>query len=501
MKTLWSLLFVPLFFSASAQKFTASVSDPFKYDGDKATPVKAGDAYYALEADAKMQFGFTFKLNKAKFAIKLARYDKAMQLTKEVSLSAGEKVYGPLKPMLKSINDKPYLLYFMLSGEDERIRLYAAEINPSDLSLSAPDEVLVIEQKNVGLQQAGQLMSNYTFEFSTSPDRSKLLALWSSGINNRFFFSVFDGGFKKIRSVAETIEGEREIAVKNACVNNDGAVFAAYEADEKARIYASGVGGKRTDQEVTLLGGTAYEVFVLPSVNGADIQVAGTYKGEKDNLVGVFTQTFNSATLRLGTAQQTIFPKTLVEQFDNDGWGSSKEKKYGLTPMRMRPYLLPDGTVDLVGEFRSSQSGTRTTFIISGDLVNVGFKKGGPVFSRIPKARVSAGSTIGDSFGAVPTAAGLAIFYNDNVSNLKKDIAASPNRSDNYNNNVLVVATLNDDGSVKREVLIDLSRESYLPIAESLQRPTASTVLVPVRRIKGFGGIADDFRWGTVSIN
>ncbi len=384
------------------------MSDRLRYDGD--VPLKVADAYYSLEAEQKMQFGFTFKLHKVRFPIKLMKHDKGLQTLKEISLSNGEKVYGPFLPVLKNFNDKPYLFYYLFSEEDERIKLMAAEIVPSDLSLKTPEELLSIEQKNVGLQQASDLLYNYKFELTPSPDKSRWLALWSSGINNRFFFAVLDGSLKRLRTADETISGQRELVVKSACVDNAGNVFISYVADKQAHIFSSSANGKKMDQEVKLGAANAFEVFVLPSLNSTDIQVAGTYKEGKDMITGVFSQTLNSASFTMSNPVMTAFPATLVEQFDNDGWANTKAKKYGLYEIKLQPLLLADGTVDLVGEFRRTELGVRTSFIVAGGILNVHFKNKGVAFSRIPKARVSAGSTIGDSYNAVVAAGGLVIF-------------------------------------------------------------------------------------------
>ena len=95
---------------------------------------------------------------------------------------------------------------------------------------------------------------------------------------------------------------------------------------------------------------------------------------------------------------------------------------------------------------------------------------------------------------------GVIVFYNDHEENVKRDIGKSPLRSDNFKNSVLVAATISPDGSVKREILIDLSSEDYLPVAENLQTISASSVLVPIHRIKGVGKVTDDFKWGLIEI-
>ena len=500
MKTLCGLLLLCLFSTASAQKFTVSVSEEMKHEGE--VPLKVGEEYISFAADMKMQFGFTFKLSKVKFAVTLSKYNSRLQLVKETKLSNGEKAYGPFKPMFKRINNKVYLFYYQPDEEDNHIKLLASEIDLSDLSLKAPDELITIEQKNIGLQQVMDLMSLNKMEFRLSPDGSKLLTLWSSGINNRFFFSVLNSNLKTIRRGDETIKGENSIAIRNACLDNAGNVIVSYQAGKHARILVNGPDAKRTEQEVRLGEGSPYEVFVwAPANEGSSIRIAGSYKEGSDWLAGVFSQTMNATNFQLGKPVKTLFPTSLIEQFDNDGWANKKPKKYGLAQISLQPFQLADGSIDLIGEFRRTEMGMRTSFALAGGILNIHFKEEGVLCSRIPKARVSAGSTIGDSYSVFPLGNKMAIFYNDHEANLKQDIGTSPKRSDNYKDDVLVAATITDDGTVKREILIDERREDFLPVAEQLQYLSSSSLLVPIRQIKGFGKVAERFKWGLIDIN
>lgn len=500
MKILATLLFLLASSVLLAQQFNVSISENMELDGKP--PLKVGDSYFLLDAGGKAQFGYTYKLNKTKFSAKLLKYDKNLKVTKEVKLANGERVYGPFEPMLKIINDKIFFLYYQL-GEDENIKLMSSEVDPLTLALSEPDELIAIEQKNIGLMQAMDLVTSNHLVLTWSTDYSKMLALWSSGINNQIYFSVLDKNLKKIRGASEVIKEETKIEVSNACIDNEGNVFISYNNSKKKspHILISKLDGKDENLELKIGNGEVYEAFVFRPTTDNAIKIAGTYKESKDNLSGVFSQTLTISNLQLSDANKTAFPQQLVEQFDNDGWATTKSKNYGLSDnLNFIPISLEDGTVDLVGEFRRVEFGTKTSFMIAGDILDIHFKSDGVVFSRIPKARVSAGSDIGDSFFPVPYKSQVIIFYNDHESNVKQDITKSPSRSDNYKNSVLVAASVATDGSIKRDILIDLSREDYLPIAETLQRLSLSSVLIPIRRIKGFGKVTDDFKWGIVDI-
>jgi hypothetical protein len=482
-----------------AQQFHVSISEKMKLDG--AVPIKVNNNYYGLETDGKSQFGYTFKLNKAKFSAKLLMYDQNLNIGKEVKLSGGDKVYGPFLPVLRKIGEKLYFVYYQLADENGFIQLLISEINLSSLSLKEPVELLKIEQKNLGLMQAAEVLTDHKLIFAASPDNSKLLTAWSSGGGNQVFFSVVGEGFKKVKDGTGIAKKESKINLTNACINNSGTVAICYSNSKENNSYVlvNGSNSNNIELNVTIPQGTPCEAFVFATAS--EIKIAGTYKENSDNLSGVFTQTLDINDVKLSTPVKTVFPKWLVEQFDNDGWARTKAKDYGLTNyLNITPLILADGSIDLVGEFRRTETTQKWAYRIAGGILDIHFKNDGVVFGRIPKGRVSAGSDIGDSFYPVAFKDQVIIFYNDHESNVKKDITKSPDRSDNYKNSVLVAATISADGTVKREILMDLSSDNYLPVAENLQRLSQSSVLIPVRKIKGMGKVDDDFKWGVIEI-
>jgi hypothetical protein len=112
--------------------------------------------------------------------------------------------------------------------------------------------------------------------------------------------------------------------------------------------------------------------------------------------------------------------------------------------------------------------------------------------------RVSAGSTYGDSYRLFGYNNNLIIFYNDHLSNLKLDMSKPPVRSDNYKNSVMVAAIIDDNGVVKREVVIDKSDEDYLASVESMQEIIAGNYFMVMRKIKGMGKVTSEFKWSMI---
>ena len=101
---------------------------------------------------------------------------------------------------------------------------------------------------------------------------------------------------------------------------------------------------------------------------------------------------------------------------------------------------------------------------------------------------------------AKPCLATLLVFYNDNEPNLARDITKPPVPSSKYKRSVLAVAFMNVDGAIKRQGIIDLTKEGSLAIGESVQPLAWNQLMVPTYKIKGLGGVGNDRKWSTVSI-
>lgn len=244
---------------------------------------------------------------------------------------------------------------------------------------------------------------------------------------------------------------------------------------------------------IELPGFLPYEAFAVVS-NDNKVQVIGTYR--KNYLIGVFLQSLNSSGESLETVMKTPFPGTLISQFKSDGWAGSD----GLdATIHFYPFILDDGSLDLVGEFRKVESGTKMSFMYSGSILNIRIREDNAVFSRIPKQRISGYTTSGDSFFPFPYQDRMIILYNDHISGLERDINKNPLRWNGFNS-ILVAATIDADGVVKREQLIDESKEDYLPVIENIQRLSLSSALVPLRKVNGYGKLKGGFKWGLLEI-
>ncbi|HEX7905249.1 MAG TPA: hypothetical protein VF487_15360 [Chitinophagaceae bacterium] len=499
-------LLLSLCISANGQTFKTSVSASFN-DMPDGNVYKIDNGFIAFkETDQKTQFGYTFKLSKAKFGIKLLQYDASMKLVKENHLLNGEKNFGPLPPLLRKINDKLYLIYFSYGEEESNtLKLLATEIDPVSLQTGAPKELLQADLRNIGIGKLGELLTKAKLIVKSSPDYTKLLTVWSSGLDNIINVSVVSIDLAPVWNRKETISMTDELIVSSAAVDNNGAAYIAYKFKAGRNEYAKHVAiyqskGRPKDFEVRSNTGSPYQVLLVAARAGNMVYAVGTLTGESGNLTSIFSQTISSSTFKEDKIQTTDFSQDLVTQLDKDGWADTKPKKYGLDGLDMVAYELEDGSIGMVGEFERIAYGEKHSALVSGSILNVRLNSGRAVINWIPKARVSAGRTIGSSYYAFPFKDKLLVFYNDEAANLKIEVGDKYSSSNNYKNVVLVAGWMEADGKIKREKLIDLAAENFLPVGDAITLLSSSSLLVPVRKIKGFGGIDKESKWGTITI-
>jgi hypothetical protein len=503
------------FFFSQAQEFKVSYSEEMKFDLAESNMLPFSNGFINLEViNNKKQLAYTFKVKNLKFGIHLSKYDPLMNLQKDFVLSKGERLYGPITPSLYNLYGRLYLLYYQFASDDEdsKMRILLARIDSATLEPGEPKELFDLEQKDMGLFKSMDFVINHTFILTASPDSSKLMLLWNSGKkkDNEYFINVLDRNLDKIWNKKEVIRySVSEPVFQSACVDNQGNAIVGYKVDGESDYHEGHItvvrpGAGSIDKNIRIAEGRTATILVVPNADGSHVSVTGTYSDKPVYVTGVYTASLSLPDGKMGPVKQTPFPTDLVEKFHQDGWADTKQKRYGLDPIGMQAFRHKDGSIDLVGQCRKRDfiEGFHNShpLVVSGDLLYVHMGTGAPTFARVPKYRSSAESTIGDSYFAYPVNNHMVLLYNDSQSNLNKDIALSPASSDRYNNVVLVAVIFPANGDTKREKIIDLAKESYLSVTENIQVLSPSSLLIPLQKIKGLGGIGDKSKWANLEI-
>jgi hypothetical protein len=489
-----------------AQQYTTSVSPEVKLDG-LYSMIPYGNSFIGFDVVyGKMQLAYTFKLGKLKYGIRLVKYDRAMNLVKENNLAAGDKPYGPFQPVVHKMNGRLFLLYYeMIAGAEEgNLLVKAAEIDTTSMDLRAPKTLFTIDQKNLGLFKSMDAVQSTRISLQQSNDKSKILAWWSSGLDNDLYMALLNENLDPQWSKKEVIKSPAQVGINTTCVDDQGDILMTYritvDKEYMSHVWIYRQGKPVIDKEVKLAEGHPREMHLVASRTAPVVNIVGTYIGATDLINGAYILPLSTADFKLGKPTQTAMPDALIKLFDNDGWASTKKKHYGLSMIGVQALQLEDGSIDLVGMFRSRNALTRVVQEIAGDILVIHIKDGNAVFGRLPKHRASTGSMIGDAYYAFPYKNKTIIFYDDSESNLKQRIEETPNSSNVYKNLIMVAATMEADGTIKREKLFDMRDDNYLAVADAIRVLSPSSVIVPIRKIKGLGGIADYFKWGTIEI-
>ena len=496
-----------LSFVANAQKFTTSVSETFKMDLFQSM-FKSGDDFITFkETDQKTLVGMGYNLSKAKFGIKLFRYDGAMKLTRENHLSGGDKNFGPFPSRMIKVNDKLWLVYFNYGKEEKNsLNIMAAEINPVSLEIGEGKKLLELNLGNTGLSKSVDLLRLAKLIIEPSPDKTKLLVCWAPGLGNEYFISVTDAGLNPAWEKKETVIAGEKIEISSAVVDNNGNVYTTYRVDPEKDKYNSYMAisqpkTKTKTMEVKIAGGRAYQALAVASKKNNEVHITGTYTTNSAGfLTGVFDQAISTNDFKAGQIQTTMFSEELVKQLarDKGDWASTKSNKFGLVHLDMRAYALEEGAIAMAGEFiEKGVTGQMHGYKISGCLLNVYFNAREVVIGVVPRYRASMAGTIADSYYAFPYKDKLLLFYNDHADNLKLDVSEG---SGNYSKSVLVVGSMDKEGKIKRENIMDLTKDDFLPVGDAITAQSSSSLLVPANEIKSLGKIGNESKVVTITI-
>ena len=501
--------FIPL--ASIAQKFTTVTSEPVTFSPESKV-IPYGNQYISMEkSNAILHTSFKFNLYKYKFHYKLYQQDKTMQLVKEVKLNNGDRVYGPFSSTLKKINQKLYFVYFNMDVDTDEgpIHLMAAEVDTVSLGLLPPNELMTIDFKESKSRFTWSNIDEWDKLFvEQSPDHKNTLVSWSSGIDNLYFYAVLDTNLKPVWSKNGSIELVDKLRLESSCIDNKANVYLALKgllANELENSYIVFGTQKVADKDVAIgiIDGKASSINLVAASNEDVVKVTGTYKtGKNPNLFGVYYTSVKAGERRLGKIQITPFTEEVLKELKHDEWSNLKEKYLGIyDKIDMAAYEHQNGNVDMLGMFRQMEFNVKnSSFIVTGDILCTHFSNGKATFSRVPKYRVSAGSTIGDSYAVFVHNNETIVFYNDNEKNLLKDLKDNATNSNVYKDVVLIAATIAEGQVVKREKVIDLKNDNYMAVPNWIVQSGAGKLLAPILKVKGMGGISKESRFATITI-
>ena len=545
MKTLIAISIL-IIFSASvyAQKPIVSLS-PIVEIPTTQDLIKTKDGYlsFKLHGGQKQKIFRIYEsasLTKLLFDVTLIKYDESLKIIKENDLSSSSTRFGVFEPTIEQINGKDYLVYYEVLENDKDIMLKAVEIDPVSLSVVNHKELFKVQLPGkLGVDKLYEIRERRKLRIETSPDKSKTLFLFENGIDNSFTYSVVDKDLNVLFTKENMVDFSGDIVIKATCVDNSANVYTAYKTeskkeDKKGHILI-GTASKKEKDILISDENDMFQILLLPSKHNY-IDIIGTCFGNTDYISGVFSAKLSTTDFKLTNFKRTDFEEKFIELFDQNGLAYTKKNKFGLYPSKMTPYQLEDGSIGMIGEIRKvvvtseshqnisgSYNSSSTKTVGSGSVLNALFINGKVVFSRVPKNRLyaqrigvssigilpsntsahdlrfSSASAGGDIY-ALPYKNDLLVFYSDAEENLKLGLSEMPSKSNNTRNLVLVVATISNDGNVRRDMIVNLKDESFIALPVGIRYISNQSLQIPIRRVTSFGVIKDEFRWGNIEI-
>lgn len=230
------LLFVCLYaapFLLAAQNPTISLSKKFSLKDLDIYPIngptyKIGDFFYSLDIDWKgMQFAYTAKLDKIKYAIILHQYDQQMKEVKRLDFQNKKKDFGPFAPKVILFQGQLLLFYYTVT-DDQAINLSMGVIDPTTLREIGHKDLYKIVERNVGMFKMEHTVEHNKLILRFSQDSSHLLVA-QSGNTDEIFTCAVNSKLDAERPVTSRIrQGLDDFACNDGFIDNSGNRYLSY---------------------------------------------------------------------------------------------------------------------------------------------------------------------------------------------------------------------------------------------------------------------------------
>jgi hypothetical protein len=388
--------------------------------------------------------------NKYRDRISLVRYDKNRQVQKINKLAEGKNVYSAFYSDLKKIGNKFWFIYIDPAEKNDIGSVKAVEVNPVTLETGAPKMVASSESINSSLKLMGGMTALHIV--SESSPAQKYTYLFIGTGKNDFFLSCLDESLNPVWAKKQSIKDVDDYKIKSIGIDDEGVIYLAYVNNKKP--YVSVYSKNSTGKEYTFSLGqsTPKDIYLLVSSKTKSVIAAGAYFDGSEYCAGIYKTTIDRENFTWGELIKTPFTASLLEQFSKDGFASTKEKKFGMAPMSFgKLYELADGSSGYVAEMRKLIVTERSAITHAASLLVVNFGPTSAFMARVPKYNLHAGGDFDDQYYAAVCGSNLQLFYRDDPSNLERDLTFDAKTTKAAKNTVLVVATIERDGTIKRK--------------------------------------------------
>lgn len=487
--------------SLFSQKFSSQKISTVKGNfSDNLSIVNTTDGYCSVVNSMNSRISFLFgagvNLSDLKYSIEINYYDKQMNNLSTIVLRNGEQRFGPFQSLVKGINGKEMLIYYQAGDNTEIIEMYGAEIDRAKSELKNTKKILQLNQKNLGLFKSSDLLSKYKLFIQESPDRQKILFLWTSGKDNKYSYAITDKNLNLIKTKTEETKNSSAIYPSNAIIDNEGTFFLAYYfwqggKDDK-RIWNVLKTGAENNIKTTPIEtdevSLPVTVFISFGVSEKEIKVCGASTNTDYRITGAFMQVLDKERMTITNRKKTDIPENLMDQFIKDGFSDKKENKKGLYPGVPFSYLeLTNKSICIAWNLTdiSTRSEKYGTIWSKGDILSVVYSQDIIIFSVIPNITTTT-SEVDKMLYYVFPFEDKFIFLNEmNKSKLEKVLPAGDYSKKNNTSFVSTTVTSNGKLSyskVEGDIILD-----YPLDVKNIVNSNNLSLLFPFIKAKGMG--------------
>ncbi len=361
------------------------------------------------------------------------------------------------------------MVYAELKNEKKIGNVKIALIDNDSLKIKKEMILLDFEKNNISFNEK-KLLQNLipAYKMYMSEGEKKLL-LVSEPIkervgDNKFYFTVIDENFNKIQE-REIIFEEDYVSIKNYLCDDDGNIYIHYygEVDNKSKkeyieegSYKIMIISPSVKEKKVLKYKLESDYVTYPTLQYSPIQkkvyLTGSYNKDFYR-TGFYYASIDIMSKTISEIKKVDFPSELVKRFEDDGFASTKKKKFGLSDhfVSNKGVVRGDGSIDYI-LYYSEQINYSEGYpnIYGGDFLDVHLISDKVTFTRIPRNMISSGIESYLNFSTFSKDENLTFLYNDNPKNIELELSKRTKDGVVQKSDVCA-STINKDGVLTRQ--------------------------------------------------
>jgi len=451
------------------------------------------------------------------FAVTISKFDRNMNKIKDFELVNGEKQFGPLDPQLLLFNNKLCLAYFQ-SDNRSSFNLYLALVDENDLTIKEPKKICTFQQEDVGISKILSVLNAGLAYFARSADNTKTLIVCKTSPNTILTF-VADSDLNIVKQTVVHTNTDG-FTISSSVLTNDNLECLILSSDQQIKAVCVSADGKKSEMKLNPSGNLfPYNTTAALSKDSKSIYICSTATPDQDvtNCNGLMLSQLDCSTLKLSKPLQYEFTPETIETFCGKGGGTRQKKEYFMNNFIPHLMELDNGNIVILGSPERVSASIRTkgsfdmnmpyqTELVATSTLDVGPviafypNKNGKTFDyAIVPRKLSLSRSANSGTGAIQivqapgisrsysnfTATNLgdaiAIIYDDDESNLKKDEDEKISEASTPKNLVLAEALINKDKKMEYRMQIGKNiKGNYTYFLGNTIPASSSSIIFPV---------------------